>query len=167
MILKITKHVSRLIELSQYWMSLLIISFLTLATCLQIFRRFVLNSPIPWLQEISLCLLIWLVFLGAGVLVKRNQHIRVDIVYAKFSDTVKRVIDILLDLLVLIFSTILFYLGLDLYVLQSPIPFGVLELPRSIYYAIPLLVFAFSLFIYSFEKLIISIFVPEENTIWE
>lgn len=43
-----------------------------------VFFRFILNAPIPWAEEISLGLFVWLTFVGASVVMKTNDHISVD-----------------------------------------------------------------------------------------
>jgi TRAP-type C4-dicarboxylate transport system permease small subunit len=161
------KKIAKTIELIQFWSCVAIVTFLTAVTVVQVFCRFVLNSPITWVQEISTCLLIWLTFLGAGVLTNRNQHIRVDILFDKFPNRVKWVVDLFLNLSILVFAVYLINLSIDLYELQSVTPVGVLELPRTFYFALPVLVFSLSVPIYTLEKIFSSLVprsVKEEET---
>ncbi|OAS86005.1 MULTISPECIES: TRAP transporter small permease [Metabacillus] len=47
-------------------------------TVINVFLRFVLNSPVAWAEEISVGLFIWLVFVGMSSAMKRDNHIGVD-----------------------------------------------------------------------------------------
>ncbi len=43
-----------------------------------VFSRHVLNNPLPWAEEITIGLFIWLVFIGISCAIKRNGHFGVD-----------------------------------------------------------------------------------------
>ncbi|MDI2098924.1 TRAP transporter small permease [Ruicaihuangia caeni] len=44
---------------------------------IQVFSRYVLNSPLPWSEELSRFLFIWLVFASATFVMARRRHISV------------------------------------------------------------------------------------------
>lgn len=56
---------------------------LLLATCLlavtQVFFRYVLNNSLAWPEETARLAFVWVVFLGAGLAVYRDSHLRIDI----------------------------------------------------------------------------------------
>jgi TRAP-type transport system small permease protein len=54
------------------------LSVIILLIGFNVFFRFVLNDPIPWTEEVSLGLFVWLVFIGVSSAMKRNSHIGVD-----------------------------------------------------------------------------------------
>ncbi|MGM0876680.1 MAG: TRAP transporter small permease [Bacillota bacterium] len=54
------------------------LAIIILLTVTNVFCRFVLNSPISWIEEISLALFIWMVFIGISSAMKRDGHIGVD-----------------------------------------------------------------------------------------
>lgn len=43
-----------------------------------IFSRFFFNNSIPWTEEISLGLFVWLVFTGFSVVIKSDGHVSID-----------------------------------------------------------------------------------------
>lgn len=47
-------------------------------TCINVLFRYLLNRPVPWVEEIALGLFIWLVFIGISSTMKRDGHIGVD-----------------------------------------------------------------------------------------
>ena len=52
------------------------------AFILQIVFRYLLNLPIGWTNEISVILWIWLVLWGAAFVVREEEEIRFDLIYA-------------------------------------------------------------------------------------
>lgn len=49
-----------------------------LLTGTNVFSRYVLNNPLPWVEEITIGLFVWLVFIGISSAMKRDSHIGVD-----------------------------------------------------------------------------------------
>ncbi len=48
---------------------------------MQVFSRFILKNAFTWTDELSRYFMIWLVFIGAGLGVKRGKHVAIDILY--------------------------------------------------------------------------------------
>ncbi|MBD1383273.1 TRAP transporter small permease [Metabacillus arenae] len=59
-------------------LSLIALSGITVLTILNVFCRFILNNPIAWVEEVTLGLFVWLVFIGVSSAMKRDGHIGVD-----------------------------------------------------------------------------------------
>jgi TRAP-type C4-dicarboxylate transport system permease small subunit len=49
-----------------------------LLTGTNVFSRYVLNKPLPWVEEIAIGLFVWLVFIGISSAMQRGSHIGVD-----------------------------------------------------------------------------------------
>ncbi|TSB47236.1 TRAP transporter small permease [Alkalicoccobacillus porphyridii] len=60
------------------FLSTVALSGIILLISINVFFRFVLNSPITWTEEISLALFIWLVFVGLSTATKTNSHVGID-----------------------------------------------------------------------------------------
>ncbi|QQD84120.1 TRAP transporter small permease [Jeotgalicoccus sp. ATCC 8456] len=56
----------------------LVIIFVTVAG---VFTRYVLDSPLIWSDELARFSLIWMVFLGAGVVSLKDSHLVVDFIF--------------------------------------------------------------------------------------
>jgi TRAP-type C4-dicarboxylate transport system permease small subunit len=54
------------------------LSAIILLTGTNVFSRYVLNKPLPWVEEIAIGLFVWLVFIGISSAMKRDSHIGVD-----------------------------------------------------------------------------------------
>ena len=61
------------------------------AFLLQIVFRYVLNLPIGWTNEISVILWIWLVLFGAAFVVREEEEIRFDLIYAAVGARTRRI----------------------------------------------------------------------------
>ena len=55
------------------------------AFILQIVFRYLLNLPIGWTHELSVILWIWLVLWGAAFVIREDEEIRFDLLYATAS----------------------------------------------------------------------------------
>lgn len=76
-----------------------------------VFSRFVLNASVPWADELPALALIWLTFLGAAVLSKRNENLSFDGVSASLPSSVQRILEVFNSVVILIFLAILVYYG--------------------------------------------------------
>jgi TRAP-type C4-dicarboxylate transport system permease small subunit len=61
------------------------------AFILQIIFRYVLNLPIGWTNELSVILWIWLVLFGAAFVLREEEEIRFDLIYAAVGPTARRI----------------------------------------------------------------------------
>ena len=101
---------------------------------LQIFCRYVLNRPLPWPEELCGFLIIWLCFLIADVLYKREKHNSVDYFTRKLSEAAQQVVHMSIHVFTGVFLAVLFYSSVVLLSRQSGMVVGAsLKLPRSVY----------------------------------
>lgn len=63
--------------------SLIMISIMCLTFCM-VFYRYVLNNSIVWAEEILRYLMMWVVLVGAGLTVREDQHVSMDILQNVF-----------------------------------------------------------------------------------
>lgn len=66
-------------------MATMFVSFL-----LQIFFRYVLNSPLGWTEEVTVLCWVWVVLWCAAFVVSDREEVRFDIVYAAVPERVRR-----------------------------------------------------------------------------
>lgn len=59
--------------------------FVMLAVCAEIVMRYFFHSPTVWVLEISEVLLLYITFLGAAWLLRREGHVRVDMLLTRLS----------------------------------------------------------------------------------
>jgi TRAP-type C4-dicarboxylate transport system permease small subunit len=61
------------------------------AFILQIIFRYLLNLPVGWTNEISVILWIWIVLFGAAFVVREEEEIRFDLIYAAVGPSARRI----------------------------------------------------------------------------
>lgn len=67
-------------ESVQGWITFALVAILALDVSIQVFVRYVLRRPLfLWTAELAQFLLVWLVFLGIGVGVRRGTHFAMDL----------------------------------------------------------------------------------------
>ena len=62
---------------------------------LQIFFRYVLNSPVGWTEELSTLMWIWGILWGAVFVLKERDEVRFDIIYSVVSERTRRVFTVI------------------------------------------------------------------------
>ena len=65
--------------------AILLLAAITLAVCLEVFMRYVLNDPLVWVVEFSEYALLYICFLGTAWALREGNHVRVDIFLSAFS----------------------------------------------------------------------------------
>jgi TRAP-type mannitol/chloroaromatic compound transport system permease small subunit len=96
-----------------YAFALLIVP-LVLANTIEVFMRYVLNRPTDWAAETTVMSYGALFMLGAAYALQRGAHVRTDMLWEKFSDRTKGIIDsVAYALLFLPSMAVLCYLSVD------------------------------------------------------
>lgn len=72
----------------------LIVIPLVLATCYEVFARYVLGSPTIWAFELGYMLMGLHFLLGGAITLKRQEHVRIDLIYARLSPKRRALIDL-------------------------------------------------------------------------
>ena len=75
---------------------------LVLATCYEVFARYVFGNPTIWAYEVGYLLMGFHFLLGGALTLKRQEHIRIDIFYNKLNDKNKAKIDLSLYLIFIV-----------------------------------------------------------------
>ena len=86
---------------------LLIVPLLTV----QVVARYVFNHSIPWSEELARYVFIWQIWLGSSYCVKENRHIRIDIFTNHLSEGVRRIYEIVITVISMVFCAFLIYKG--------------------------------------------------------
>lgn len=83
------------------WVTAILFVAMFAAFLLQVFTRYVLNSPVAWTQEFVLIVYIWIVFWCAAFLLREREHITFDMVFVSLPPGPRRVLAIVLTLITL------------------------------------------------------------------
>jgi C4-dicarboxylate transporter DctQ subunit len=82
------KHVSTAFDRILYglfWIAVILLIFTTVGTCVDVIGRYIFNSPIPWMLEVTEYIMLYIPFLGAAFVMKDDAHIKVDVITLRFA----------------------------------------------------------------------------------
>lgn len=126
-----------------YWLLAALMAAISVLTFMQVLVRLALNASginlsVPWSEELSRSLMIWLIFLGAAYACRRAQMIALTFVIDMVPRHLHRLVDGLAALLCILFYGLLVVMGL------KAVSFGwievspVLQFPKAyVYLAMP------------------------------
>jgi TRAP-type mannitol/chloroaromatic compound transport system permease small subunit len=96
------------------WVALVIVAIMATNVIL----RYLFSVGTVWAQELEWHLLVPLILFGMSYAMRHGEHVRVDIVYAKFSDRTKHIVDFVSALLCAVLSVLVIWFSLH-YVQQA------------------------------------------------
>jgi TRAP-type C4-dicarboxylate transport system permease small subunit len=120
-----------------------LLALITIAILVQVLVRFVLtavgiNISAPWTEELARYLLIWMVFLGAGIGCRRAQLIALDFLVRKLPSVPGQALRYATILLCVAFFALLFWIGLPFVELGRSESSPVMVIAKSwVYWAMP------------------------------
>jgi C4-dicarboxylate transporter, DctQ subunit len=71
--------------------------------------RYVFLKPLFWSEELVRYLMVWMVFIGASVIVKKGGHVAVDVLPIFLPPTFKRILERIIPFVAIAFCLVLFY----------------------------------------------------------
>jgi len=104
------KIFGRLIDLIEWWATLLLVLMVVLVL-LGVFFRYALGASLAWYDEFASYLLVWLTFSGTVVASYRQRHIGFEVVVDRLQPRARRIVDFVSESFVLFFSGVLLYYG--------------------------------------------------------
>jgi len=102
----------KLLEKIVDWFAALAVVVMTLLVFFQVANRYMIGWIVPWTEEVSRILFIWITFVGAYLALKGKSHIAVSTLFDRFTPANKEKISNILMFLVFYFIGYLFWLSL-------------------------------------------------------
>ena len=119
---------------------IVLVILMIVASGLQVFSRYVLNSRFSWTDECARYCLLWFNLIGSGCLVKSKGHAIVDLFSGKLKGNTKRIYNLAIHLLIFYMGIILAKYGLALCKVTMRQTSTALKLPIGLVYgALPVL----------------------------
>ena len=104
----------------------------------QVIARYVFDRPFTWVLELDVLLLVWLTFLSGYVGVRRNLHMAVDFVIAKWSPAWRKRASLFALLLSAVFTAVLGYTSLPVVESMEGMLFAALDVGQPwMYWSVP------------------------------
>jgi len=83
-----------LYDFFEVYIAAAVFAILILSVVVQVFMRYVLIRPSPELFELAIYAFIWIIYLGAALACRFNQHVRFDIIYQRLPPRVSLGLDV-------------------------------------------------------------------------
>lgn len=114
------------------------VALIVVITLAAVWWRYVLASPIAWIEQVSNILFIWITFLGAAVLYRQKLHIGVDMFLEKLTGRANAVMFWAIEIGNLVFILVLFVYSMKLSIDVLPNTYGALDItPAWFYFSAP------------------------------
>lgn len=107
--LKILKLLDEHIE---EWLLILIYVVMLVVATAQVIFRYIINKSLSWSQDFLIYLLIWSVFIGISLAVKKRKHIKVELAYSILSEKSQKYLSVFTNIVFMIFCAIISYFSL-------------------------------------------------------
>ena len=104
---RLTAVVDKILEQALIWL----MATMVLVVTWQVATRYLLNSPSSFTEELATYLLIWISLLGAAYGVRHRAHLGVDVLTHKLDGRNKRISEILIYSMIILFSLLVFIVG--------------------------------------------------------
>lgn len=111
-----------------------LLGVITAVSVLQVFLRFVLNSPTSWSEEIAILCLIWFGLLAVAIGVRRHEHIAIMAFRDVLPARVAWLLDLMAQVAIAVFMFTVVYFGRDLVALVGVQALPASGWPRSLLY---------------------------------
>lgn len=108
------KRFGKAVELFEDWTSGILIVTGLFILFYGVILRYILELPTTWQDEVARIFVVWGVLIGASATLRKNNHIRVDLLYKLFPQRFQRVIDIFANVVTLSFFVFLIVSGAQL-----------------------------------------------------
>jgi TRAP-type C4-dicarboxylate transport system permease small subunit len=158
------KTVINVVDRFNHWLFnaiALLFGLVTLLTIYQVFARYVLKSPLVWSEEIIRYTMIWIVLLGTVIALRKGLMVSVEIVLHLVPQKVKKVFELIIVILNIVFFVILIKYGMILIEITALQKVGALDLPVGVYYwSVPV---AGAIGIINALVVLIELFIKNDN----
>jgi TRAP-type C4-dicarboxylate transport system permease small subunit len=105
---------------------------------LQVILRYVFNSPLMWIEEISVMIMLWMTWLGITLLWLTKSHIVVDLLTNQLSRPLQRALASLVDIIAVLAAGTLFVASQETLRTLAGLEFDSLAIDLAIkYYPVP------------------------------
>ena len=112
--MKKLQQVSDIINKCVSYIGMVIFIILIVACVAQVFFRFILNNSLSWSEELARYCFIWMHMLGASLLIEGSGHATVTAILDLMHGTLRKIVDIIIELVIFFDGTVILYAGLKL-----------------------------------------------------
>jgi TRAP-type C4-dicarboxylate transport system permease small subunit len=118
------------------WILFALFALLVIVVFMNVFSRFALENSLPWAEELSRFLFVWITFIGAVLVNKKFEHMRLDLLITTLPKTMSDVFEVLISLLAAVVLYILLRGGYTMMIENLDFVSPALEIPYGFINAI-------------------------------
>lgn len=100
----------------------------------QIFFRYLLNSPLNWSEQVARCIFIWMTMLSVPCIFRAKGMIVFDLLVSALPEKLKNLVAVIVDLIVMFFAACFFYYSVQLCVNTGARVMAGVEIPQNLVY---------------------------------
>lgn len=93
----------KLLTMEHIAIGLLLLAMTALAV-VQVFSRYVIKFPLPWIEELTRYLMVWMIFIGSALAISKKAHLKVELLELLIPKEKFRYVEIVLNGLVCFLS---------------------------------------------------------------
>lgn len=97
---------------------------MTLVILALVLSRYLFLYSFPWAEELTKYLMVWMALLGAAVILRQDEHIRVNYFFNLLPKNVATVVQIIFRLLIIVYFVVLckqgFTTAISMWIIKSP-----------------------------------------------
>ena len=101
------------------WVVACVMGGMVISILLAIISRFIIKIPIPWTEELSRYLMIWMAFIAGGLGLKRGVHVGINFVVQRIPEKASKWVRLITNIALLIFFLVLIIEGFHLTILVA------------------------------------------------
>lgn len=105
---KIDKAINKILDLSLIFLILVMVGMVVW----QVVARYILKISTPYAEELARLSIVWCVFIGSAIAVRKDEHIRVTFMVNKFPEYIRLPLFIIGSLSIIALSYIMIYYGI-------------------------------------------------------
>ena len=109
---RLAKAYEKFCSIELYFGAILLVSTVFIITLSAILRT--LNFPINWGFDLALLMFTWSVYIGADTALRDNKMVSVDALQNLFNPTLRKIVQLIIYILILVFLAAMVYLGIKL-----------------------------------------------------
>lgn len=112
----------------------LLLAALLISVMVQIVSRYVFQSPLPWTDEVSRFLLVWLTFIAAAWVMSDRSHVTVDLAVSKLGIRSIALVDSIATAIVVVGAGVMAWAGIALVRATADVLAPATRLPMPVVY---------------------------------
>lgn len=111
------------------------LSIMTIVTFVAAVNRFTFSIAMPWSEELTRFLVMWMTMVGAALGVGKNEHVGIDVFVTRFPKHLQHVIALIMHAMGVVFSILFFYIGIQMVENQYMQTSTAMEISMGLVYA--------------------------------